>query len=487
MRTLSDQEINIIEKQLTDLCNVAPKKLENENGDLSNEILKKFKSLNTSLHSSNIENERLIAENKTLKFDNDATKKQIELYQSAKEYSQSRLENATDVLMSLASLNLDRQALISENEDEYDGLSVGLNMLAQELKASTVSINYLDDIFQSMTEVLAVIDKNGVIESINRAGETVFGDKITGSRIESIIYTEKASNTSLFTKNGIKSAIDKNSSIKTEIKVKDKNENPIPMEVLLSAMKSREGIVLIGRDINERKEAERSKNSLLVDLEKSNKELRQFAYITSHDLKAPLRGISTLAQMIQEDCTDILPSPSKAHIELLINRTKRMHSFLEGVLAYSKIGMNKEAYDDIDLNLIVNETLDYIEIPETIKISIKNTLPTINAAKTHMIQLYLNLISNAINYMDKKSGKVEIGIKKYNNKDRLYVKDNGMGIEKSHYNKIFIIFQTIVPRDTVESTGIGLTIVKKIIEQYKGEITLESKIGQGTCFYFTLN
>lgn len=481
MSSTSDKGLQIIRQYLStresSSSGISPKVVEDYSVKQLQEALK---SIDKSLQDSRIENDHLIVENTQLK-------KQITSDQSAKEYAQGRLQNATDVLMSLASLDLDKEALISENDDEYDGLSNGLNMLGQELKASTVSINYLDDIFQSMTEILAVVNENGIIESVNETGGAMFGKNIMGRKISDIIYNKDDTNNQLLTFNGIESIINKGESVQFEVETKDKNGNPLPLEVLLSPMKSRKGIVFIARDITERKEAEVKQNQLFNDLEESNRELRQFAYITAHDLKAPLRAISVLSQMIQEDSHDSLTSDSKNNLILLINRAKRMYSFLEGVLSYSEIGLSKKVSEKIGLNLIVEEVLNSIEVPENIKISIETELPTINANKTHMIQLYQNLISNAIKYMDKTSGIVEIGLEKLGNKNRLFVKDNGMGIEKSNHEKIFVIFQTLVPRDTIESTGIGLTIVKKIVEQYGGKISLESELGKGTSFYFTLS
>lgn len=471
------REIQIIRQYLSTVENSS--RIGESQNDIKH-LQEALKSIDKSLQDSRIENDHL-------KVENDKLKQQITLDLSAKEYAQGRLQNATDVLMSLASLDLDKEALISENDDEYDGLSNGLNMLGQELKASTVSINYLDDIFQSMTEILAVVNENGIIESVNETGGAMFGKNIIGRKISDIIYNKDDTNNQLLTFNGIASIINKGEPVQFEVETKDKNGNSLPLEVLLSPMKSREGIVFIARDISERKEADTKQSKLFNDLEESNRELRQFAFITAHDLKAPLRAISILSQMIHEDNYDSLSTDSRGNLTLLINRVKRMYSFLEGVLSYSEIGLNQKVSETIDLNLVVNEVLNSIEIPENIKISLTTELPTINATKTHMIQLYQNLISNAIKYMDKTSGMVEIGMEKIKNKNRLFVKDNGMGIEKSNHKKIFVIFQTLVPRDTIESTGIGLTIVKKIVEQYGGKISLESELGKGTSFYFTLN
>ena len=368
-------------------------------------------------------------------------------------------------------------------KDEFDGLATGLNMLRQELKASTVSVNYFDDIFRSMNDILTV-DPTGTIETCNQTGESVLGNDVLGKKIWEIL--QNGDDGDLLTASGIKAIIEDDMPRQAELNVRTVNGDLLPVEVLISPMNSREGLVVTARNIQERKEAEILQNELVRSLEESNNELRQFAYVTSHDLKAPLRGISMLSQWILEDSGEVLSEDSKANLELLTGRVKRMYGFLEGVLSYSKIGLNKDAVFEIELNSLVMEIIDSIDVPKSVNINLDSTLPTVNAAKTHMIQVFQNLISNAIKYNDKEDGEIIVGMQESNDNRLFYVKDNGIGIDQAHFDKIFVIFQTLKPRDTVESTGIGLTIVKKIVEYYGGEIWLESEIKKGTTFYFTL-
>ena len=453
------------------------------------EILDTLKSLNKQLQDTRIANNRLIAKNKSLTQELDTAKKQLSDFESAKVYSEERMTEAVEVILALADLEFGREASILGTGDEYDALATGLKMLAEELQAKTISQHYLNDVIVSMSEILIVVDKTGIIETCNAAGKVLLGENVEGDTITSLPccqLTEKEVKTH-FTLAGIEYIIKNNESYQVELNVKNIEGNMIPLEVQLSPMKSREGVVIIARDIRERKAAEAKQKELVTHLENSNKELKQFAYITSHDLKAPLRGISMLAQWILEDSEAVLSTESKNNLAMLTKRVRRLYSFLEGVLAYSKIGLSKELTFDIDLNDLVNEVVDLLSIPTHINLSIDSKLPVVTVAKTHMIQVFQNLISNAIKYNDKEKGEVNIGIVEKENKTHFYIKDNGIGVDPVHYEKIFVIFQTLVPRDTIESTGIGLTIVKKIIEHYGGEIWLESEKGKGSCFWFTLN
>jgi signal transduction histidine kinase len=163
-----------------------------------------------------------------------------------------------------------------------------------------------------------------------------------------------------------------------------------------------------------------------------------------------------------------------------------MYNLIEGILQYSRIGRVKEAMVPVDFNICVENVIDLINPPENIKIIIDNKLPTIVLEKTRIEQLLQNLIGNAIKYMDKPQGKIQIGCTEKDDYYEFYIKDNGPGIDERYFNKIFQIFQTLKARDEFESTGIGLTIVKKIVEMYDGKITVSSKLNEGTTFYFTL-
>lgn len=245
-------------------------------------------------------------------------------------------------------------------------------------------------------------------------------------------------------------------------------------------------IIAIARDITERKLAEQAQAELLKQVESTNQELKDFAYVISHDLKAPLRGISTLAEWLSTDYADKLDENGKEQIGLLSSRVERMHNLIDGVLEYSKVGHIREKHVQINLNQLVPEIIDTLAAPESIEITIENELPVIKCEQTRIIQVFQNLLSNAIKYIDKPEGIIRIGCVEEQNFWKFSVADNGPGIEQKYFEKIFKIFQTVSSQNNVESTGVGLTVVKKIIDMYDGQIWVESEPGQGTTFFFTL-
>jgi PAS domain S-box-containing protein len=246
------------------------------------------------------------------------------------------------------------------------------------------------------------------------------------------------------------------------------------------------GVVHVAKDITDRKHAEEKQAQLLRELESVNQELTDFAYIISHDLKAPLRAIGTLTDWIVSDYADKFDDEGKENVALLLNRVQRMQNLIDGVLQYSRVGRVKEDMVVVDLNELLSEIIDILAPPANISVTVENELPAIECEKTRITQVFQNLLSNAIKYLDKPQGVITVGCSEENGFWKFGVTDNGPGIEEKHFERIFKIFQTLQARDDVESTGIGLTVVKKIVELYGGKVWLESKVGEGTTFFFTL-
>jgi light-regulated signal transduction histidine kinase (bacteriophytochrome) len=240
------------------------------------------------------------------------------------------------------------------------------------------------------------------------------------------------------------------------------------------------------KEIAEHKISEKRKAELLKELESTNRELKDFAYIVSHDLKAPLRAISTLANWISTDYDEKLDEEGKEQLGLLIRRVHRMNALINGILDYSRVGRIKEEKKEVNVNELVAEVIDMVAPPENIKITIENELPLILFEKTRLVEIFQNLLSNAVKYMNKPQGSIKIGCVEDNGYWKFSVSDNGPGIEEKFFNKIFQIFQTLSPLDEHESTGIGLTLVKKIITMYGGNIWVESEVGRCCTFFFTL-
>lgn len=221
-------------------------------------------------------------------------------------------------------------------------------------------------------------------------------------------------------------------------------------------------------------------------LEQQNKELQHFAYVLSHDLKAPIRAISSLSHFIKDDIKVGNISEANDKLETLQSRIERMDKLLNGVVIYSKIGMSKVKKEDIDMNTLISEVIDNQNATDNFKFKIMSHLPTIYDVKSLIIQLFSNLIGNAVKFNDKEQGEVIIDYKDINNKHEFSIKDNGPGISQEFHEKIFVVFQTLNSRDSIEATGIGLSIVKKIIDKLKGNIKLESIENKGVKFIISL-
>ena len=241
-----------------------------------------------------------------------------------------------------------------------------------------------------------------------------------------------------------------------------------------------------GGFFQERKQMEQRQIQLVQQLESVNKELRDFAYIVSHDLKAPLRAVKVLVDWLSTDYADKLNEDGKEQMTLLTKRVDRMHNLIDGILQYSRIGRTKEQNVKVDLNELLPEVIDLLAPPANITITTQANLPTILCEKTRISQVFQNLLSNAVKYMDKPHGQVEVACVEENGFWKFSVADNGPGIEKQYFEKIFQMFQTLASRDDYESTGVGLTVAKKIVEMFGGKIWVESKVGHGSTFFFTL-
>jgi signal transduction histidine kinase len=246
-------------------------------------------------------------------------------------------------------------------------------------------------------------------------------------------------------------------------------------------------------EANERKKAEEAlakANENLAesvrDLQRSNKELQDFAHVTAHDLKAPLRGIGTLADWIMSDYSDKLDDQGKQNLQMLKGRVSRMSELIDSILHYSEIGRTTQRIDRVDVNAVVGEVVERIVVPPHIQIRVAVDLPTVMSERARLAQIFQHLIGNAVKYMDKPQGYVEVGYARIDGFLRFHVSDNGPGINRKYFQKVFQMFQTLTRRDERESTGIGLAVVKKIVELYDGNVWIESEMGKGATFYFTL-
>lgn len=234
-----------------------------------------------------------------------------------------------------------------------------------------------------------------------------------------------------------------------------------------------------------KKEIEKKLQDNINHLKKINHDLDQFAYVVSHDLKAPLRAISSLAEWIEEDTGDKLSEDSRKNLQLLKGRVLRMENLIHGILAYAKAGKIKGDNKLIDSAAFVHEVVEILSTNNSFHCTFSGEWPVFETDTIRLHQVLLNLISNAIKHNNKQDPRIQINCLTHPTHCQISITDNGPGIETEYHQKIFVLFQTLTTRDQFESTGIGLSIVKKIIEEQGGEIHVQSKMGEGTTFSFS--
>lgn len=233
--------------------------------------------------------------------------------------------------------------------------------------------------------------------------------------------------------------------------------------------------------------AEAELKSYNAKLEYSNQQLDEFAYVASHDLKAPLRVIDNASKWLEEDLAEVLDKESKDNIDLLRNRVKRMEKLLDDLLEYSRIGRKKDSRfnEFVRGDVLVKDIIQILSPPEEFTIRTSPHLEKIKVNRMPLQHILMNLASNAIKHHDKPKGNIELSFRDEDDHFVFTVRDDGPGIPQEYQNQVFNMFQTLKPRDKVEGSGMGLAIVKKNIETYEQKLTLKSKVGEGCEFEFT--
>jgi len=246
------------------------------------------------------------------------------------------------------------------------------------------------------------------------------------------------------------------------------------------------GVVALFTDVTDRKEIDRRLRHQAHDLQRSNEELEQFAYVASHDLKAPLRGIENLASWIEEDLGDKLDGDTRTNMDLLRSRVRRLESLLSDLLAYSRAGRGDNVVREVGTGALVDELAVLVAPPEGFRIEGDPSLPTLRAAQAPLSQVLQNLIGNAIkHHPDPAHGLIRVSAERRDDRYAFTVSDNGAGIPEQFRERVFGMFQTLRPRDEVEGSGMGLAIVRKLVERQGGAVWLAGGDAGGLHVHFT--
>ena len=226
------------------------------------------------------------------------------------------------------------------------------------------------------------------------------------------------------------------------------------------------------------------REQLLKDLEAQNEELNEYAHVVSHDLKAPLRNIDTLVNWVIEDIKEGMYENCLNSLTTVLSNVEKMDLLIKGILDYSNIDKLESEDRILNINIIIDEVVRTILIPKNTTLIIQENLPKLYGNAWRFKQVFQNLIQNAIKYNDKEEGVIQVGAVEKEDCFQFFVKDNGIGIATNYFDRIFKVFTKL--ESNTASSGIGLSIVKKIVNYYNGEIWLESQETKGTTFFFTL-
>ncbi|NNM15682.1 MAG: PAS domain-containing protein, partial [Bacteroidia bacterium] len=358
-----------------------------------------------------------------------------------------------------------------------------------ELEEKNIELKKLSLVASNTSNAVIICDKLGYVEWVNKSftemTQLSLGE-INGKYIEQLYTGPSLNNQKII---ALRECVKSNNTYEGELLKVRKDDSRFWAHIIATPIlgdnNQMEKIVIIENDISEKKNSEEKLAEYLDSLEKTNKELEKFAYVVSHDLKAPLRAIGNLTGLIEHDAGDKFSSTEKNYFDLIKGRVKRMDSLINGLLNYSKAHRSRNKYDEVDVNKLVDEILEMLGFGNDVRIEIMQDLPVLLTDKVKLQQVFQNLISNAVKYNNKQIKTIAINAIEHGKFYKFSIQDNGPGIDEKFHGKIFEIFQTLNPRDTIESTGIGLTIVKKLVEEEGGKVSLESKAQEGATFSFT--
>ena len=347
-------------------------------------------------------------------------------------------------------------------------------------------------LLESTDEGVYGIDEHGLCTFINKSGAHVIGydgKEIIGKDMHDLLHHHRADGSPYPLQDcPIYHSLRDNTTLRiSEDVFWSRSGRPVPIEYTSSPIVDHGrtvGAVIAFNDITDRKRADRERERLIGALARSNRELDQFAYVASHDLKAPLRGIANLSQWIEEDLGDNAPPDVAEKMTLIRGRVQRLELLIDGILQYSRAGRVRSQIEAVDVGALLAEIVELLAPPAETRITIGPDMPTIMTERTPLQQVFMNLISNAIKYNRQPDATIDVTVKDAGSMYAFSIRDNGPGIEEQYHERIFGIFQTLESRDRVEGTGIGLSVVKKTVELNGGSIRVDSALGEGATFTF---
>jgi PAS domain S-box-containing protein len=365
-------------------------------------------------------------------------------------------------------------------------------------KAAEIHLAQMEGRYRGLLEAapdaMVVVNHDGEIVLLNVQAEKQFGyhrDELLGQKVTSIIPEGFAERLIADALRSVEDALAQQIGTGIELNGRRKNGSEFPIEMMLSPLESAQGTLVTAaiRDISVRKTAEVHLVQKVEELKRSNAELEQFAYVASHDLQEPLRMVASFTQLLSRRYKGKLDSDADEFIAFAVDGVNRMQRLIRDLLAYSRVGSRANHLHATSSDEALQQALKNLHgaIEESGALVTNDPLPTVLADETQLIQLFQNLIGNAIKYQGLGVPQIHVSAARKDQERWVFsVRDNGLGIESRYFDKIFGLFQRLHKREEFTGTGIGLAICRKIVEQHGGNIWVESQLGHGSTFWFTL-
>ncbi len=331
---------------------------------------------------------------------------------------------------------------------------------------------------------LIIVTPRGEIDFLNGAAERLLGytrDELTGQHITTVIPGARSEQRAEFIETYYRAPRDRHAEVGRDIAVRRKDGAWVPVEVGLAPVNNASGSRTVASliDLTERKEHERR-------LKRSNRDLERFAYVTSHDLQAPLRQVVSFARLLQDSLRDQLSEEAKQDFQFLIGATKRMQGMIKAILTFSRLHSDKPRSEPVALAEVVATVREAlaVEIEEAGATVTVDPLPTINGAQAHFLMLFQNLLANAVKFRSPaRALTIHVGAERSDSGWRVFVADNGIGFAPQYAEEVFQIFRRLESREAYEGTGIGLALARRIVEEHGGRVWAEAARGVGAKFF----
>ena len=380
------------------------------------------------------------------------------------------------------------EAILEDKSRELFLLSQQLEQQNEHLKDDLSTRNSeLQGVFDNLVDAYVMMQLDGYVIDMNKSAIELFGYDPAKQRLQVAKWLLEEDMEYAF--NSYEQLIREGSftDYRAQVRTKDKGIRNVHINASLIKDSAGNPIAAQGivRDITEELKLAAEKEQLIIDLEQKNQDLNDFAHIISHDLKSPLRAMDTLINWLKDDHGSGLDAEGQKTMNLLLEKVHWMDQLISGVLEYSRADQVAYEEQQVALTPLIQQMVKHMDVPSGIQIDVQEDLPELVVDRSRMHQLFQNLIGNAVRYTGSEQGQIKLSVEETEAHWLFALSDTGIGIAQEYHDKIFGVFESLEQND--RSTGIGLSIVKKIVSHYGGTIWLKSELGSGTTFFFTLS